>query len=71
MEDKKNEPGMVERQTYSLEEVATILGISRGLTYAAAKAGKIPTIRIGRRLVVPRGAFTRLLENEGSGGGIR
>ena len=30
-----------------------LFGISRGSTYKAAGAGEIPTIRIGRRLVVP------------------
>jgi hypothetical protein len=34
-------------------DVGEILGISRQSTYNAAYRGEIPTIRIGRRLVVP------------------
>ena len=30
-----------------------ILGLSRQSTYDAAQRGEIPTIRIGRRLIVP------------------
>ena len=40
---------------------ATILGISRGSAYEAARRGDIPTIRLGRRLVVPTAALRRLL----------
>jgi excisionase family DNA binding protein len=46
----------------TVEEAAAVLGISRGLAYQAARDGSIPTIRIGRRLVVPRRALEKLLE---------
>jgi len=45
----------------TLDEVATLLRVSRGSAYAAAKKGEIPTIRIGRRLLVPLAALDRLL----------
>ena len=38
-----------------------VLRLSRGLTYAAAAAGEIPTIRVGRRHLVPTAALRRLL----------
>ena len=50
----------------TLNEVAALLRISRGSAYEAARRGEIPTIRIGRRLLVPTDAFERLLA--GSGG---
>jgi excisionase family DNA binding protein len=50
----------------TVAEVAALLRISRGSAYEAAKRGEIPTIRIGRRLLVPREGFERLLA--GSGG---
>ena len=50
-----------ESQTYSIEEVATILGVGRATAYAAARRGDIPTVRLGRRLLVPRDALKRLL----------
>jgi excisionase family DNA binding protein len=43
-------------------EAAAALGISRGLAYQAARDGNIPTIRIGRRLLVPRRALEKMLE---------
>ena len=38
----------------TVEEAATALGISRASAYEAARPKQIPTIRLGRRLVVPR-----------------
>lgn len=52
----------VERETLSVPEAAKVLGISRGLAYEMARVGKLPTIRFGKRLVVPRRALERLLE---------
>lgn len=43
--------------TISVEDAAAVLGISRGGAYEAVKTGDIPSIRIGRRLLVPRRAF--------------
>jgi len=50
-----------ERATYTIDEVAEILGIARSSAYRAARAGQIPTIKIGRRLLVSRDAVTELL----------
>lgn len=49
------------RSTIKVEEVAPILGISRASAYAAANSGEIPTLRIGRRILVPTAALRRLL----------
>ena len=38
-----------------------LLGLSRQSTYDAATRGDIPTIRIGRRILVPTAALARLL----------
>ena len=51
-----------EKLTLSIEEAAAAIGIGRNLCYSRAKAGQIPTIRIGRRLLVPRRALDKLLE---------
>jgi excisionase family DNA binding protein len=53
--------GLDRRLTYTVPETARILGISRGAAYAAAADRTIPTIRVGRRLLVPRAALARLL----------
>ena len=51
-----------QKLTISVEEAARLLGISRGLAYEMARTGQLPTIRFGRRLLVPRRALERLLE---------
>ena len=49
------------RRVVTLSEAAEILRISRGSAYEAAKRNEIPTIRIGRRLLVPTAALERML----------
>src|SRR6266446_5181769 len=49
------------RDAFTVEETGKILGISRASTFAAANRGDIPTIRIGKRLIVPRRALEKLL----------
>lgn len=51
-----------ESLTFTVEQAAAVLNISRGLAYQAARDGKIPTLRIGRRLLVSRRALEKLLE---------
>jgi excisionase family DNA binding protein len=49
----------------TVPEAGVQLGLSRNGAYEAAKRGDIPVIRIGRRLMVPRVAFARLLDGAG------
>ncbi len=51
-----------ERLTYTVEECARLLGIGRQLAYDRVKTGEIPVIKVGRRLLVPRRALEKLLE---------
>jgi len=48
-------------KTLSVEEVAKELGISRNAAYAAAGRGDFPTIRIGKRILVPTAAIRKML----------
>jgi excisionase family DNA binding protein len=59
----RQEPGEYrqEGRVKTLSEVARLLRISRGSAYEAAKRKEIPTIRIGRRILVPVDALERLL----------
>lgn len=50
------------RQTLTIPETAQLLGIGRNQGYEAARRGQIPTIKIGKRLLVPLVALERLLE---------
>jgi excisionase family DNA binding protein len=54
--------GRDHRLTISVEEAGQLLGISRGLAYALVSRGDIPSIRLGRRIVVPRRGLEQLLD---------
>ena len=54
-----------EKLTLTIAETAKILGLSKGKTYEEAKLGRLPVIRFGRRILVPRKAFERMLEQVG------
>ena len=47
--------------TVTVEQAARILGVSRGAAYRAVRAGEIPAIRVGRRIIVPVRALDELL----------
>jgi excisionase family DNA binding protein len=55
---------MTERLTLTVGEAARLLGVSRGSAYQAARAGELPTVRLGRRLLIPRHALERMLGAE-------
>lgn len=42
--------------------VAAWLSVSINSAYLAVRRGEIPSVRIGRRLLVPRGALQRLMD---------
>lgn len=44
---------MGERTAISVREAVTRLGISRALGYQAVQNGDIPSIRVGRRILIP------------------
>jgi excisionase family DNA binding protein len=56
----------IERRTVTVQEAATILGVGRNKAYEAARSGEIPTLKIGKRLLVPIVALERLLTTPGS-----
>jgi excisionase family DNA binding protein len=53
-----------EPATLTVEQAAALLGVSRGTAYNAVKAGEIPTVRIGRRVLVPRQRLDAMLAGE-------
>jgi excisionase family DNA binding protein len=52
------------RATYTIDEAAKILGISRNSAYAAAKSGEIPVIKIGKRKLVPQAWLTHTVAGQ-------
>lgn len=62
VKNRKGTKHVEKRETLTIPEVAQILGIGRNSAFAAASRGELPTIRLGRRILVPRAALERLLE---------
>lgn len=62
-ETKEAQPAIkIPRLTLNLwPDAGRALGLGRNSTFKAAKSGEIPTLRIGKRLLVPRAAFEALL----------
>ena len=50
-----------ERLAYTVEEVAELLGIGRSSAYQAVHSGDIPSLRIGRRFLIPKQALDEML----------
>jgi len=48
----------------SVTEAAAALGISRSAAYQAAREGKLPTRKVGRRILVPVSALQRWLDTD-------
>lgn len=63
------------RPTLAVEEAGRILGIGRSSAYVLARNGDLPTLRLGRRLLVPTARLRALLgelpENDNDPAGNR
>ena len=47
--------------TLTVEQAAKVLGIGRSTAYELVHTGDIPSLRLGRRIVVPAARLTALL----------
>lgn len=47
----------------TVEEARSLLRLSRGLMYQAIRRGEIPSIRVGRRILISRSGLERFLNN--------
>ena len=50
----------------SVEEAARLLGISRNLAYELVRQGRLPHVRLGRRILVPRFGLEQWVAKEAS-----
>jgi excisionase family DNA binding protein len=57
----ETKPIATDRLTVTVPEAARLLGVSRMSAYSAVRTGEIPSIRIGRRVLIARAALERLL----------
>jgi len=55
---------MEKPHAYSISEIAEALGIGLSTAYRHAREGELPTVRLGKRLLVPAQAIERLLRGE-------
>ena len=53
-----------ERLTVTVTEAAEMLGVSRNMAYECVRTGEIPSISLGRRLLVPRKALLAMIDGE-------
>jgi len=51
-----------ERYCMAVPEAARRLGVSRNFGYELVKRGKLPVIRFGKRLLIPKAALEKMLE---------
>jgi excisionase family DNA binding protein len=56
----------MDRRTITVSEAAQYLGISRGFAYRAISQGRLPHLRIGRRILVPTEALDHFLVRQWS-----
>jgi excisionase family DNA binding protein len=54
--------GIDKRLCITVPEAAEMLGISRNFAYELVKQGQLPVIRFGKRLLIPRVALQKRLE---------
>ncbi len=59
-----NLPVTPRRATYTVEEVAVILGLGRSSAYGMVRRGEIPAKRMGGRWLIPRQRFHAWLDGE-------
>ncbi len=52
---------MAKKITGTVDEAAEVTGVSRNSAYEGVKRGDIPSIRIGKRILVLWGPFMRML----------
>ena len=52
----------IQRKTMTVPEAAKALGIGLSVAYEAARTGELPTVKIGKRILVPVVALERMLE---------
>ena len=61
----RSEPATA-RRTYSVNEAAAILGISRTTVYQCVRTKELPSLRFRGRIVIPAAVIDALLEDPAS-----
>lgn len=53
------------RLCITVPEAAEMLGLSKNFVYQLVREGKLPSIRFGKRILIPRVALEKMLEKVG------
>jgi len=53
-----------DKLTFTVMEVAELLGICRGTAYELVSQGVIPSLQMGKRILVPKRQLEKLLDGE-------
>lgn len=61
--ERPGTPAPVGRAVYTVKEVAHMLSLSLGGTYALVRTGEIPAIKLGGRWAIPKRRFHAWLDN--------
>ena len=57
----QNRPSL-ECRVYVTEDLMQLLGVSRSVAYCLVNRQDFPSIRVGRKILIPRDAFEKWLE---------
>jgi excisionase family DNA binding protein len=68
IEPKMAEQAPVETLAYTVREAAALLGIDKHNFYNFVKKGDIPSVRLGRKILIPKTAAIFQSLREGTGG---
>lgn len=59
-----NSNDVVSKRVYTVEEIATILGISRSASYELVKKGEFKIVRIGATIRISKPSFDAWLDSQ-------
>jgi len=65
----QDQTNLSESLVLTVSEAARLLRLSKTTTYDQIRQGSIPSIRMGKRILVPRAALMRMLEETMGKGG--
>jgi excisionase family DNA binding protein len=54
---------MDERLVLTVSEAASVLRLSGAFTYELVARGQLPSVRFGRRIMIPRAGIQRILDD--------
>jgi len=54
---------IMDSKIYTIQDVCEMLNISRSFTYQMLKEGKIPSVKLGKRVIIPKAKFDNWIES--------